>query len=136
MSVCLSVHMKLWGSLESPKMIRFGWNLVHLFLGWISGGFFFYFLKIFIFGPWGPNWPENLWGSLERPKMVGFGWNLVHLFFGWVFFSFFENFLLGPKWLDLACKVRCSWRLKLSLFLLMILEFIYSFFMFVCLNYT
>jgi len=36
----------LQGSLESPKMIGFGWNLLHLFLGWISGGIFSFFKNI------------------------------------------------------------------------------------------
>jgi len=31
--VSLCVHIKLWGSLENPKMLVFGWNLVHLLLG-------------------------------------------------------------------------------------------------------
>ena len=50
MYVCMSVR-KLWGSLETSKMVQFGWNFAHLFLGWISGGVFFIFQKFWFLGP-------------------------------------------------------------------------------------
>ena len=47
-SLCICVYVpKLWGSLEASKMVRFGWNLAHLFLGWISGGVFFFSFQKF-----------------------------------------------------------------------------------------
>ena len=56
MSVCLCICVsvcvpKLWGALETSKIIGFGWNLAHLFLGWISGGVFFIFQKFWFLGP-------------------------------------------------------------------------------------
>ena len=44
LSVCLSV-------LEASKIVEFGWNLAHLFLGWISGGVFFIFQKFWFLRP-------------------------------------------------------------------------------------
>ena len=117
MSVCLSVCpcTKLWGNLETSKMIRFGWNFAHFFLGWIPGDFF-HFFKTFDF--WGfrtsffSKMRLKLWGSLETFKMVGFGWNFAHLFLGWIseeFFHLFKNFdfwgLVYHFWLKTRLKL-------------------------------
>ena len=45
--ICLSVQ-KLWDRLQAPKIVQFGWNLAHLFLGWIPGGTFLFLYKILI----------------------------------------------------------------------------------------
>ena len=42
-------RLKLWVSLETSKLIRFGWNFKHLILGQISDGYSLHFLKILIF---------------------------------------------------------------------------------------
>ena len=60
------------------KMVRFGWNLAQLFLGWISGGVFFIFQKFWSLGPGDEFFAKTrlkLWGSLEASKMVRFDWN-------------------------------------------------------------
>ena len=45
-SVCLYVCMYVW-SLETSKMMGFGWNFAHLSLGRIPGGVFFLIFKNF-----------------------------------------------------------------------------------------
>ena len=91
------MRLKLWSSLETSKIVVFGWNSAHLFLGWISGVFFSFF-KNLIFGALGRVFRQNeakTLGHLETSKMVGFGWDFAHLFLGCIsggIFSFFKNF--------------------------------------------
>ena len=78
MSVCLSVCIcicvyvpKLWSALDTSKIVGFGWNLAHLFLGWISGGVFFIFQKFGFLGPGDEFFttatigPQNSWKDTE-----------------------------------------------------------------------
>ena len=85
--VCLCVSQILWGSLETTKMVGFGWSFAHLFLGWISGDIFFIFLN---FDFWGLGWGWvfaktrlNLCRSLETSNIVRFGWNFAYFLSFW-----------------------------------------------------
>ena len=84
MSICLSICVTqiLWGSLETSKKVGFGWNFAHLFLGWISG-LFFYFSKNLIFGAQGRVFAKrNVCYSL--PKGLHVFWLCKHR---WVFLN-------------------------------------------------
>ena len=50
--VSLSVRSKLWGRLETSKIVEFGWNFAHLIPGWIPGGDFFHFSKFSFLRAW------------------------------------------------------------------------------------
>ena len=94
-NVCMSVCVSqiLWGNLETLKMVGFGWNFAHLFLGWISEESFSFF-KILTFGPGDEFSPLNISGGPESSKLVGFGWkfgNFLGCISGSVF-KFFKNF--------------------------------------------
>ena len=98
--VCLYVCPKLWGTLETSKMVRFAWNFAHFFL---PGGVFFIFWKFWFLGAWSrvlvPKRGLKCWGSLETSKMVRFGWNFAHFFLRWIpgvfFFIFWKFWYLG-----------------------------------------
>ena len=68
-------HQNEAGSLETVKMVGFGWNLVQLFLGWISRGIFFNFWKFWFLGPGDEFFTKTrliVWGRLEISKMFCF----------------------------------------------------------------
>ena len=83
----LKTRLKLWGSLDTSKIVRFGWNFAHLFLGWKPGSTFLTFWKFWFLGPGlgpSPKMTEKLQGSLGGPKTIRFWWNFVHLFLKWI----------------------------------------------------
>ena len=92
-------RLKLWGSLETSKMVRFGWNLAHLPLGWIPGDFPHFFQKIWLFGPVDEFLPRNNPKTLRQPGDLEKNGPILLKFcrpLRWIpglFFSFFDYFI-------------------------------------------
>ena len=95
-SVCLSE--KVWGSLESSKIVRFGWNLVHSFLGRIPLGIFFFHFWALGTTKRGQNFGEPKNG----PIWLKFG-TLVPLVNTWgcLFYYYFLKILTFGPWIIL-----------------------------------
>ena len=127
-NVCVYVP-KLWGALETSKMVRFGWNLAHLFLGRISGGVFFIFQKFWFLGPGRRVFRQNEAKTLGQPGdpkngpiWLKFGtfvpWVNIWVFFHfsknvkfWAWDEFFKTATIGPpnSWKILKLSpVRCA----------------------------
>ena len=95
--VCVCDCARLWGSLQGPKIVGFGWNLVHLYLGWIPG-------VVVSIGHVGPvlaqNGPKSS-GQPTEPKKC-WTWLKFGTLVPWVntwgcFFHFFKIFIFGPQ---------------------------------------
>ena len=94
---CLCVCLKTLDILETFKIMGFGWNVVHLFLRWISEESLLIFQKFWFLGLGDKFIVRTRLAPCQlciAPKIIRFDWNLAHLFFKQIpgeFFSFLKN---------------------------------------------
>ena len=95
----LSVTSKLWGTLDTQKIVWFDLNHA-----------FFIFSKFSFLRAWSQFLPKTrlkLWGRLETSKIVSFGGNLTQLILGWISggcFFIFSKFSFLRAWSQVLAK--------------------------------